>query len=179
MNSSKRSTIVWHISSFVFIIVAGSLFHFAYDWFGRWKPFALIFAVNESVWEHNKIGFWPAFIFSFIEYFSWGKYEKNFFCAKALQLFSIPYLMMSFFYTYTGIIGYHVLWVDILIFVAAVAIAQYVFCIQLSKEACNSTRVRTLCIVFIFVLFLIYSSFTFLAPKIPLFIDPLTGKTGI
>lgn len=179
MIKNKKCMLIWHISSLIFIILTGSFFHFAYELFGRFKPLALIFAVNESVWEHNKIGFWPAVIFSFVEYFSWGKYEKNYFCAKALQLFLIPYIITSFFYTYTGIIGFHVLWVDIFIFVAAVAIAQYVFWQVLKTQECAAGILKFFCIACIIILIIIFSIFTFFAPQIPLFIDPLTGKAGI
>ena len=42
-----------------FMIAAGSVLHFAFDWLGGWYPLALVAAVNESIWEHLKLAFWP------------------------------------------------------------------------------------------------------------------------
>jgi hypothetical protein len=35
------------------------LLHFAFGWSGRWLPLALVAPVNESVWEHLKMAYWP------------------------------------------------------------------------------------------------------------------------
>lgn len=38
-----------------FIVILGSLLHFAFAWSGYWIPVALVAAVNESAWEQLKL----------------------------------------------------------------------------------------------------------------------------
>ena len=51
---------------------------------------AVISGVNESTWEHFKIGFWPAFIWAFFEFFVFGRKTKNFFFAKGISFLLMP-----------------------------------------------------------------------------------------
>jgi len=91
-----RRILIFHILGAIFTIILGSFFHFIYELSGFFKPVALIGAVNESTWEHLKIGFWPAFLFTTIEYFAYGKKNKNFCFAKAINLYAIPLLHFCF-----------------------------------------------------------------------------------
>ncbi len=48
-----------YLPEILFVIVLGTLMHFMYNWSGK-HPFAgLIAPVNESVWEHMKLLFFP------------------------------------------------------------------------------------------------------------------------
>lgn len=174
----NKKILLWEIVGAIFVIIMGGVFHFAFDWLGQWKPAALIFAVNESIWEHNKIGFWPAVIFAVVEFFFIGKYNKNFFYAKAIQLLLIPTLIMSLFYTYTGIIGYDTLVMDLIIFVIAVVVAQVMSYRILKKESVSKST-NIISIVIIAILIVTFSTLTYFPPHIPLFKDSGTGKYGI
>lgn len=85
----------------IFISITGSLLHFVYDWSNKYKPFALISAVNESTWEHLKIAFWPTLIYSLLEYASISEITNNFVIAKASCLIIIPLSIVFLFYSYT------------------------------------------------------------------------------
>ena len=50
--AAKKSILLWELAGIIFIVVLGSVLHFAFEWSGRWTPIAPIAAVNESVWEH-------------------------------------------------------------------------------------------------------------------------------
>ena len=51
----------------LFAIAAGILLHFAYEW-SMENPFVALFApVNESVWEHLKMLFFPVFLYTLFE----------------------------------------------------------------------------------------------------------------
>ena len=58
----------WEIAGSVIISLSGSLLHFAFDVLGTWPPVALFAAVNESVWEHLKLAFWPSLTYALIEW---------------------------------------------------------------------------------------------------------------
>ena len=49
---------LWNIAGAAFALVAGTLLHFVYEWFGG-NVWAVIGAVNESTWEHLKLLYFP------------------------------------------------------------------------------------------------------------------------
>ena len=55
----KAKLLIWEIACIFWIAFAGALLHFAFELSDYWKPMAFIAAVNESVWEHQKMFFWP------------------------------------------------------------------------------------------------------------------------
>ena len=101
----RKKVLRWEMFGILFISLAGSFLHFTFELSGFWKPLAVISAVNESVWEHLKIGFWPAFIWGVIEFFIFGRKIKNFFFAKAVTFLLIPFVIVILFYSYTYVTG--------------------------------------------------------------------------
>lgn len=110
----------------VFTIILGSLLHFLYDWSGKWPPLAIFAAVNESVWEHMKIAFWPALIFAVMQFFLMGERPADFLFAKTVNFYLLAFLIPFLYYAYTALTGKNYLVVDILIFVVAAVIAHLV-----------------------------------------------------
>ncbi|MFW6118391.1 MAG: DUF6512 family protein [Chloroflexota bacterium] len=122
----KKSILRWELGKIVFIVVLGSLLHFVFEWSGNWTPIAPIAAVNESVWEHLKLAFWPALVYAALEYGRFGKSTNNFFFAKTLGIYLMPITIVVLFYSYKSILGYGLLIADIAIFVIAVIVGQLV-----------------------------------------------------
>lgn len=168
----------WEIAGFIFINVIGSILHFIFNWFGRWQPLALIAAVNESTWEHLKLAFWPALIFSLIEYKYLRMKAHNFLLAKMLSFYTMLLVIIFLFYVHLWIIGHDVLFLDILIFVVAVGIGQLVSFKMLTAKQLTSSSTR-LAAIFLVILTLAFLFFTFFPPRIFLFKDPVTGGYGI
>ncbi|MEM3021819.1 MAG: DUF6512 family protein, partial [Candidatus Caldarchaeum sp.] len=56
------------VGGFFFIVFAGSLLHFTYELSGGNMVVALFSAVNESVWEHLKLPFFPALALTVYQY---------------------------------------------------------------------------------------------------------------
>ena len=81
----------------------------------------------------------------------------------------------SFFYTYTGILGKNFAIIDILSFVFAIILGEY---ISYKKIISNFKSNRILCILILLILFFCFIIFTYNPPKIQLFQDPLTGLYG-
>jgi len=177
MMSSKNAVLVWEITGFIFINVVGTLLHFVFVWFGRWRPLALIAAVNESTWEHLKIAFWPALCFALVEYRYLRRGTNNFMLAKTVSLYTMPVLIILLFYAYLWIIGHDVLLLDILIFVVAIGIGQMVSFRVLTSKSGSKLNGRAWTLLLI--LTLAFLLFTFSPPHMVLFKDPITGGYGI
>ena len=109
----------YHVILFFFILVMGSLLHFAFKWSGYNNFVAYFSAVNESPWEHLKLIFFPALTFAIFEYFIYGKKRADFFAVKMTSIVSSLAFVLTFFYTYSGILGFNLFFLDILDFVLA------------------------------------------------------------
>ena len=66
VKARTRDIIRWELIGAVFIVLAGSALHFVFAWTGGWRPVALVAAVNESIWEHLKLAFWPGFFWALL-----------------------------------------------------------------------------------------------------------------
>jgi hypothetical protein len=176
--SAKAKIIAWELTGAVLISVAGSLLHFAFDFFNRWPPLALIAAVNESTWEHLKLAFWPALIFALIERPFFRRRVNNFWTAKAAGILAMPLVIISVFYGYTALAGRNVLWADISVFVLAVFVGQ-----MLSSKIllCRPFRpgIQTAALIVLALMIAAFLLLTFFPPHLFLFCDPRTGQYGL
>lgn len=125
----------WHVVMFLFVTVAGFVSHFLYGVFDNSHIAGYFFPVNESVWEHLKLIYWPALLFMTAEYISYGKGISDFFAVKATALFCTLIFTVVFFYTYTGILGFNMLFVDVAVFFAATILYTYIS----AKLMCDMT----------------------------------------
>ncbi len=174
----KRSVLKWELIGIAVISVLGSIFHFAFEWSGEWGPIGVIVAVNESVFEHLKLTFWPTLFYAAITYGLLKKSAYNFIIAKTASLYVMPVAIIVLFYSYTTITGTENLIIDIVIFVVAVALGQFTsYKILTTSQLSNS--LRWLSLAFLIILGVIYGVFTYYPPHVPLFLDPVSGTYGI
>lgn len=104
------------ISGFIFVLIAGTVSHFIYEWTGKNSLVGLFTPVNESTWEHMKLIFFPMLLYSLFVYFMLQKqYPCKLYPFLAGTLAG-TYLMPVIFYTYTGIIGKNFFVLDLLTF---------------------------------------------------------------
>ena len=177
MAEMNKYILKWELLGIVFIVITGSALHFVFDLSGGWRPLAIIAAVNESVWEHLKLGFWPALIYALIEYRYIKKISNNFVFAKGIGIMLIPVAIVVLFYGYTAFTG-HILAVDIAIFVVAVVIGQMTSYKILTATALPSWTNR-LGIVLLIIMLIAFATLTYYPPQLPIFRDSLTGGYGI
>jgi hypothetical protein len=170
--------LIWELSGIVFLIVVGSLLHFAFDWSNR-LPFVGVFsAVNESVWEHLKLGFWSLILFSLIEYWFIRHRTQNFLLAKGLGVVILQVVILSIFYTYTMFSGEPILAIDISSYILGCVLCQVVSYIILTRVIGKKIlNIVGLALILIHAVLLIY--FTFAPPKLPIFQDSHTLTYGI
>ena len=112
----KPSISSWQFAGFIFTSIIGTLLHFAYDWSNQSFFFSLFSAINESIWEHMKLLFFPMLLFSFIEYYVLLKKQQNFWCIKLIGIVIGLILIPVLYYSYTGIFGIFSDFINISIF---------------------------------------------------------------
>lgn len=156
----------------VFVSILGTLLHFAYDLSGNNILISLFTPINESIWEHTKLIFFPMLLYGVYLNKTIG---KSYPCLKAsMMLGAIAgiLLIISAFYTYSGIIGFHIAFVDIAIFYISVMTSFYL----VYKRSIYCTKYKYNNIIDILgVIFIgLFIFFTFSPPDIPLFINPET-----
>jgi hypothetical protein len=174
----KGIVLKWELWGIAFVIILGALWHFVFQLTGECKIIGAIAPVNESVWEHFKLGFWPMCIFAAIEYYFIKERINNFLFAKAVALYIIPVIIALVFYTYTAITGHEILAVDIATFGVAVAVAQLIgYKIMTFDKLPQYTNY--IAGFFIVLLAVIYVIFTFNPPDLPIFFDSESGIYGL
>lgn len=168
----------WEIIGMIFISIVGSLFHFLFEFSNYNLMTAAFAAVNESVWEHLKLAFFPLLIFSFIEFLFIKNRANNFIIAKAVAGYLMPLIIVIIFYSYTAILGTNLLIIDIISFLIAVVIGQLVSLKILLSPHYSSTYTIISWMALIFLAFL-FVLFTFYPPELPIFLDSTNGQYGI
>lgn len=154
---------------------AGTLLHFAYA-FSRQNPLVGLFVpVNESTWEHMKLVFFPTFTYVLLGWPFFFRSRPLFFGAFLTGLLTGTFAVPVIFYTYTGILGFHCLFLDILTFLAGVLL---VFCLGFQLVVQESRLLPVPFLVFLTVTLLVcFFLFTNMPPDVALFHDFPVGKS--
>lgn len=169
----------WQLGGFLFVCAAGTALHFLYQWSGESVAAAPFAAVNESVWEHMKLLFWPMQLWAGAERAVLGGYSRGFWPAKALGTLLGLALIPALYYTYTGALGVSVMWVDIAIFFVAAAAAFLAETRMLARDWRCRGGARASALVLLLLLSAAFVLCTFVPPRFPLFRDPVTGFYGL
>ena len=152
--------------------------HFLYDWFPN-SFFALVFPVNESVWEHMKMLFTTILLYGGIDYFLLKKFSISF-CNFFIQLgltaiMSIPIYLVLFLPIY-----YHIgekMWISLIVLFFTLSVIQILsYFILLQK------RIRFVSYGMVFLLIFCYCVFGYLTYhpiENDLFFDPKEEKYGM
>ena len=172
--------VIWRYEwiGIVFISLFGGLLHFTFEMSG-FNPFVGVFsAVNESVWEHLKLGFWPALMYTLIEYRQIKKQTNNFFLAKTIVPYTIIAVIPAIFYSYTNITGESIFLIDITSFFIAVIIGQYLSYRLLTYNSLAGWT-EMVALALLILLGILFIVFTFYPPHLLPFQDPISGDYGI
>ena len=175
----QKNLSFWQLAGFIFTSIAGTLLHFLYDWSSQSALVAPFSAVNESIWEHMKLLFFPMFVFALVERLFIGNEYKNFWCAKLAGFMLGLTLIPVLYYSYTGLFGVSLDWINIIIFFIAAA-ATYLLETWLLKRGGGAYCFSQLLALFVLcIIGLAFVVFTYVQPEIPLFQDPRTGEYGV
>lgn len=173
----NRKILFFEITGVVFIILFGAALHFTFAWSGNQPTVAWFSAVNESVWEHLKLAFWPSLIWLLIELIPLRNPANNFFTAKAMGIFVMVLFIPTVFYSYTAFTKESIFPIDFGTFVVAVIIGQLVSYKSLNYRQLSKAA-DVIAVLAIAVLALCFIIFTFYPPHLPIFQDSTTGQYG-
>ena len=177
MKSGKL--IYWQAVAVAFTWIVGTLFHFLYDWSGEAIWAALFTPVNESIWEHLKLLFFPTLFFFCLEYAVCKESYPTLLVGKTVGIVLGLWIIPLAYYWFLGALGIQEMWLDIAIFLSAVLLTEAVCC---WVTLANPTEVRWQMVTSVAVLCLIAVAmmvFTFVTPHLPIFRDPITGGYGL
>ena len=116
MKILKRRT----IGGIAFVLIVGTLSHFLYEWTGKNFVAGLFTPVNESVWEHMKLVFFPMLLYSF---FMIPGLKDEFPCLPSAYCFGMllgTLLIPVLFYAYNFVTGRDVFFLDLATFAVSV-----------------------------------------------------------
>lgn len=169
--------LVFEVVGTLFIIFLGTALHFTYAASGDTPAIGAFSAVNESVWEHLKLPFWPSIFWLLIIMYPVRSIVSNFFSAKAVGIVLMLVIIPAVFYAYTAFTKEN-LAVDIATFMVAVIVGQIVSFALYRKT--GKVRVVELAAVAVLVaLAVLFVTFTWYPPHLLIFLDPETGLYGI
>ena len=175
---SERRAIFWsELAGMILITILGSMLHFTFEWSGNQPIVGVFSAVNESVWEHLKIAFWPTLMYAIFEYRYLNKRTNNFFSAKTIGIYAIMLIIPTIFYSYTLLTEENLI-IDILSFIFAIIVGQLISYKLLTFRKLSKS-LELISLVALVILALAFVIFTFYPPQIQLFQDPNTGEYGI
>ncbi len=170
MKHLKRYTVI----GIIFVLITGTLAHFLYGWTGNNHIAGLFTPINESIWEHMKLVFFPMLIYSLIMIL---KFHRKYSCITSALSFGIlvgTFLIPLFYYTYTFFLGTNIFILDISTFILSIVIAFW-----LSYKLTLSCRLEPysplLCIL-VCILFVCFLIFTCHPPNTTIFQDPTIRK---
>lgn len=157
------------IAAWGLTFIAGSLLHFLYNLLPN-PLTALIVPVNESVWEHMKLLFWPYLAAAWVlvrgEKEPWQAWAGH-----LLALLAMPLGLMGIYYLLSAGLEVEGLWIDIALYALTLAAG-----FALAHHAGRSQRLARLAPVLLLAVCLwavLLTLFTFAAPALPLFEPPV------
>ena len=169
----------WELAGLFVTLILGNLLHFVFDWSGENRIVAAFAAVNESTWEHMKLLMIPWVVWSLVEAVVLRDSRRPVLLARAIGLLAGVLLIPTVYYTYTGALGVSSMIVDVLLFQAAVLLGAWVSWRIMAGGKGTGLLWSVLGLLILLGVWALFLLFTFRAPDLPLFIDPLTGLRGI
>lgn len=159
------------------LVVLGFSLHDVYHWTHELWLIGLLVPVNESVWEHLKLGYWALLIFSVVEYKYIGHSIPTFFLSKAIGFVLMSCTILGIFYTYTYFVGHHILMIDVLSYVTGVIFCQYFTYLMYRSDFKRGMKVAS---VFVFIGFgIAFALLTIYPPHTGIFKDANNDTYGI
>lgn len=155
----------------ILIIALGSLLHFTYEAAHQAWWVGLFSAMDESVWEHLKLAFWPGAIWTLLLWLTPIARPNNFWAGRAASLLLMPLAIALGFYAYTAVLGGHSLILDLALFVASIASGQ-VAAISVYAAPPLGSGVEAAALILMLFMLTAFSALSFMSPDIPLFRAP-------
>ncbi len=163
---------------FVFVAFLGTINHFMFEWFNNAKIIGMFCPVNESIFEHLKLLFFPYLLWTIIEYFILEK-PFNFFTSKLVGVIFGNIFIIAFYYTYSGIVGNNYMFMDILTFLLGILVAFVTSYLIITNPKYKTNYTEFISFISFIIISVIFFLFTFYPPFIPFFKDITTNTYAI
>ena len=170
---TKEFAKVYHWIGIVVVCIASVPLHFLYDWVGELSIVGMFTPINESIWEHLKLVFWPLLLWWGAGYLIFRNKKdlslEKWFTAGGMSIFISMIFIVSWYYTWVNGLGIESSIIDIGSLFIAVPLAQLI-----GIHVYRVVQPRKIYLV-IATLFLILAAgmfiwFTFDTPDMPIFI---------
>lgn len=175
MYETDKKLLCLEIAAFVFTAVIGSMLHFTYEWSGQNSLVGLFSPINESIWEHLKLGFFSILFFSIIQNYSIKETARNFFIGKLTAAVVMNIIIVVVFYAYTYFTKHSILAVDISLYFVA-ALIGHILCYNILKCTKDMRILNLICFIAMFALALLFMCFTYYPPDFKIFQAPTKIK---
>ena len=106
----------YHLIGVFIILLVGGPLHFVYEWMGENRVVASVAPINESIWEHLKLVYWPILLYWLAGYILFKKRRnlsaKRWFQAMALGITLSMVSIVVWYYTWKGAFSIEATWVN-------------------------------------------------------------------
>lgn len=154
------------------VVSLGILLHFLYDLTGKSMWAGLFSPVSESVWEHMKLAFFPLLVYFLYEMLCIRKQFPSLSLASAWGILTGTFSVPVIFYTYTGILGFHLLALDIGTLLFGLFLGFYEQHKKMNQNSFLPPSRGFLSWGLVILTCLCFFLFTFWPPALPLFAEP-------
>ena len=165
----------WNLIGIVVLCLLSIPFHFMYEWLGENQIVGLFFPMNESIWEHLKLVFFPITIWSLLGYLIFGRKENVSFAKTIISAAASAILAMliitSWYYVWESGIGISNSILHVGSIFIAVPIAQLVG-IHIYRIIDPKSIYVILAVLMIVVFAVAFVAFSLSPPDMPIFIEP-------
>lgn len=159
---------LYSLIRFLIVCGLGVLSHFLYDLSEKNKFIGIFSSMNESTWEHLKLLFFPMLFITIIELIVFRKKASELLPARVMGILTGLIFIVVTFYTFWGITGSLIDFVNISIYVFAVFTAFMTEKIYRQKNIGPDLSVSITILITIALLFVIFS---FNTPNLGIFYD--------
>lgn len=179
MKKRKLTPGKWLCLGIPIAFILGTFFHYVFELSGNNPIVGLFVPINESIWEHLKLAFYPLLLWNIIGYF---KYRhdltfkgRSYLIASMISPIVAPIIITTFYYTLLGGFGIHSIVLDIFSLFLADFLGQ-LLAYHVYKNGNFKVGVLILFTFLTIVTIIMYAYFTAYPPAYPIFLDGSAGS---
>ena len=166
----------YNLLAFLVIGILGAVSHFVYSWSGESQIIGYFFAINKSTWEHLKLLYFPTLFYSAIEYIFVKKEIKNYIPAVIISVICGIMAITVLFYTYQGIIGKNIDFLNIAIFYISIIIMLIIKSKIIESEILSDHNYSLIFLLLAVVIAFLFIRFTYHPLSLNIFKPPMIEK---
>lgn len=162
------------VIGFFVVCILGVINHYVYQLTGNNVIAGMFTPINESVWEHLKLLFFPYLIYIICEYIVYGSKIKGFLFSRIIGVIVGMIFIPTVFFIHTSIIGRSFVPVEILLFIISVLLSFYISFDRILKDKDNSPMRTLAAVILLAAISILFVGLTFFPPATALFRDMIT-----